>query len=59
MDNLLVGASAYTVTAENLSGITDTLMANAAVIVPWGIGIVAIVAGIKFVPRLIKMFARG
>lgn len=49
----------YVVSADALAPITTALTSNAAVIVPFGIGIVAIFAGIRFIPTLIKTFARG
>lgn len=51
--------SNYVVTAGDLAPILTSLTDNAAVIVPWGIGVVAVFAGIRFVPKLIKMFTRG
>lgn len=49
----------YTVSASDLAPITSALTDNAAVIVPVGIGIVAIMVGISFIPKLIKKFAKG
>lgn len=49
----------YTVANADLAPIMTALTSNAAVIVPWGIGVVAVFAGIRFIPTLIKTFARG
>lgn len=57
MINLVEGV--YVVSAAALAPITTALTENAEVIVPFGIGIVAIFAGIRFIPTLIKTFARG
>lgn len=55
----MLGAAAYTVDATALSGITETLTANLAVIVPFGLGITAILIGVGFIPKLIKKFTKG
>ena len=47
------------VTTEMLSPVLDSISANVAVIVPVGIGIFAIVLGVRFIPRIFKMFTRG
>lgn len=47
------------VTTEMLSPILDSITANVGVIIPVGIGIFAIVLGIRFIPRIFKMFTRG
>ena len=47
------------VTTEMLSPILDSITANVAVIVPIGIGIFAIVLGVRFIPKIFKMFTRG
>jgi len=60
LDSLLnTAVGSVVVKAEDLSPIMTALTDNAAVIVPFGIGIVAVFAGIKFIPKLIKTFARG
>lgn len=51
--------TAPVVTTEMLSPILDSITANVAVIVPVGIGIFAIVLGVRFIPRIFKMFTRG
>lgn len=57
MSNLLEGV--YTISASALTPIMTALTSNAAVIVPFGVGIIAVFAGIRFIPTLIKTFARG
>lgn len=51
--------SAYTVSAGALKVVTDTLTANLEVIIPFGLGITAILIGVGFIPKLIKRFTRG
>lgn len=53
------GAGSYTVNASSLSVITDTLTSNLEVIIPFGLGITAIMIGVGFIPKLIKKFVRG
>lgn len=52
-------ASAYTITADALDVVTSTLTSNLEVIVPFGLGITAIMIGVGFIPKLIKKFTRG
>lgn len=52
-------SAAYVVSASALTPIMTALTENAAVIVPFGVGIIAVFAGIRFIPTLIKTFARG
>ena len=49
----------YVVKPEDLSLIDSALQGNMAVIVPWGLGILALILGIRFIPRLIKMWVKG
>lgn len=49
----------FKVTGEMLAPIATTLSENALTIVPWGIGIIALFAGINLVPKMIKKFAKG
>lgn len=49
-----VGAA--TITTEMLTPLVDGLTANIGVILPVGIAVLAIFLGIKFIPKLIKMF---
>lgn len=51
--------SAYVVKTSDLAQITEILTDNLAVIVPFGIGITAILVGVSFIPRLIKRFTKG
>lgn len=55
----LEGGSIYTVKAADLAPVMDALTSNAAVIVPFGVGLIAVFAGIRLVPKLIKNFTRG
>jgi hypothetical protein len=54
----LTGAVA-TIESEDLATLLDTVTANIGVILPVGVGLFAIVLGIKFVPRILAMFSRG
>ena len=45
-----------TVTAAMFEPILETLTANAAVIVPAGIGVMAVMVGIGFIPRILRKF---
>lgn len=54
-----MGGSVYTIKSEDLQPFWETFNGNAAIIVPFGIGIVVAFAAIKFVPKLIKTFAKG
>lgn len=45
-----------TVTAADFKPILDQLTANAAVIVPAGLGILATMVGIGFIPRILYKF---
>lgn len=49
----------YVVEAADLAPLMAAFTSNAAVIVPVGIALVAGFAGIRFIPKLIKTFARG
>lgn len=49
----------FTLDSLDLSPITDTISANAPVIVTAGVGIIITMAAIRFIPRLIKSFVRG
>lgn len=49
----------YVVKAADLAPILTAFTDNAAVIVPVGIALVAGFAGIRFIPKLIKTFAKG
>lgn len=44
------------ITSDMLSGLTDIIGDNLAVIVPAGVGIMAILLGITIVPKVIKKF---
>lgn len=49
------GASAV-VTAEMLQPVIDTISANVTVLLPVGLGILAIMLGIALIPRIIWKF---
>lgn len=59
MDNLVLNDAIFTLTTLDLSPITDTISANAPVIVTAGVGIIVTMAAIRFIPKLIKQFTRG
>lgn len=54
-----LGVAAYTVESEDLTVITDTLTSNVAEILPFGLGIMAILVGVGFIPKLVKKFTKG
>lgn len=56
---ILLEGSLYTVKAADLAPVMETLTTNAAVIVPFGVGLIAVFAGIRLIPKLIKNFTRG
>lgn len=45
-----------TVTADMFKGLTSAVTANAEVIVPIGVGIMAIMVGISLIPRILYKF---
>lgn len=51
--------SAYVVKASDLQPILNVVTDNIGVILPFGVGITAILIGVGFVPRLIKKFSKG
>lgn len=56
MGAMLGAASAAVVTAEQLSGITDTLNANLGVLLPIGITIMGAMIGVSLIPRIVYKF---
>lgn len=46
--------STFPITSEMLSGVTDSFNSAITVAAPIGIGIMAIILGVNFVPKLIK-----
>lgn len=59
MEETVSGAEslgAATITSDMLTPLVDGLTANIGVILPVGIAVLAIFLGIKFIPKLIKMF---
>lgn len=51
--------TSFPITADMLSGVTEGFNSAVAIAVPVGVGIMAIMLGIKFVPKLIKYFTKG
>lgn len=54
----VLGAAAegFTVTADMFSGLTSAISSNAAVIVPVGVGIMAIMVAVSVIPRILYKF---
>ena len=50
------GAEGFKVTSDMFSGLTSTISDNASVLVPVGLGIMAIMISIKLVPKIISKF---
>lgn len=46
----------FAVTADMFSGLTSGITANAEVLIPVGVGIMAIMIGISVIPRIIYKF---
>lgn len=59
MEGLVMNDALFTLTELDLSPITDTISANAPIIVTAGVGIIITVAAIRLIPKLIKVFTRG
>ena len=49
-------AESFVVTADMFTGLTSAINSNAAVIVPVGIGIMAIMVAIGVIPRILYKF---
>lgn len=47
---------AVTVTKDMFSGLTSAITSNAEVLIPVGVGIMAIMVGISLIPRIIWKF---
>lgn len=58
MGLILADGATFPITSEMLAGVTTNFNSAVAVAVPVGIGVMAVILGIKFVPRLIKLLAR-
>lgn len=56
MGPMVMEAVAPVITSAQLAPIGDTINANAAVLIPVGIGVMAIMVGIKIIPRIINNF---
>lgn len=54
----VLGAAAegFTVTADMFTGLSGAISSNAAVIVPVGVGIMAIMVAISVIPRILYKF---
>ena len=61
MDDVIVATSGATagVTTEMLTPILDGIIANVGVIIPVGIGIFAIIIGVRLIPRAFRWFGIG
>jgi hypothetical protein len=47
---------AVTVTKDMFSGLTSAITSNAEVLIPVGVGIMAIMVGISLIPRILYKF---
>lgn len=56
---LMSVASPYVVKPTDLTPVMTALTSNLAVIVPFGVSIMAIVIGAAFIPKLVKKFVKG
>ena len=56
MDSGGKGAAASTITADMLKDLAPTVSANAEVLVPVGITIMAIMVGVSLIPRILYKF---
>ena len=50
--------SGVVVTASMLAPVTSAITDNLTVILPVGIGIMAILLGVAFIPKIVKKFAK-
>lgn len=50
------GTGGMTVTADMFSGLTSAVTSNAEVIIPIGVGIMAVMVGISLIPRILYKF---
>lgn len=49
-------ATGLTVTADMFKGLTDSVTANAGVLIPIGVGIMSIMVGIRVIPKILSKF---
>lgn len=58
MYDMLMAESAggFKVSSDMFSGLTSTISDNAGIIVPVGLGIMAIIVSIKLVPKILNKF---
>lgn len=49
-------SNAVTVTADMFTGLTSAITSNAQILIPVGIGIMAIMVGISLIPRILYKF---
>lgn len=55
---MLAEGATFPITSDMLAGVTSDFTSAVTVAAPVGIGIMALILGIRFVPRLIKMLAK-
>ena len=53
---LLEAVQGFTLTSDMLTGFLNSISSNAAVIVPTGIGAMAVMVSIKIIPRVVRYF---
>jgi len=51
--------SVFTVSADIVSPIIETVTANAAILVPAGLGVTVLLIGVRMIPRLLKSLVKG
>lgn len=49
----------YVISAADLAPIMQTVTSNVAVVLPFGVGLIAVFAGIKLIPKVVKTFTKG
>lgn len=49
-------AKAVTITSDMFSGLSSAITSNAEVLIPVGVGIMAIMVGISLIPRILYKF---
>lgn len=54
----MAAGEGFAFTADMFSGLTQTISDNAAIIVPVGVGIFAILLSIRFAPKIIKSLTK-
>ena len=56
MLSFLADAAAFPISAADLAGVTDNFNSAISVAAPIGLGIMAVILGVNFVPKMIKKF---